>query len=206
MTAIACTRTELGEGAWIDRFDSLVPDHQVVMERLVAELPLARERYRIIGRDVSSPRLVSWHGDPGTGYVYSGVMHEPTPWTPELAALRARVEAATDLVLNAVLVNLYRDGNDSMGWHADAEPEVGPSPDDRWIASVSLGARRRFVLRHRKRDVRHVLELGEGDVLVMRGTVQTHYRHALPKTRRPVGPRMNLTFRHVRAASRAGHR
>jgi alkylated DNA repair dioxygenase AlkB len=84
-----------------------------------------------------------------------------------------------------------------MGWHADAEPEMGPGPDDRWIGSLSLGAARRFVLKHRETKERVVLELGGGDLLVMRGTTQTHWRHAVPKTKRPVAPRLNLTFRHI---------
>jgi len=166
--------------------------------RLEAELPLMVERYFIHGREVPSPRLVSWHGDPGSGYAYSGVHHEPVAWTPGLSEVRARIHDATGLTFNSVLANLYRDGADSMGWHADKEPELGPTPDDRWIASMSFGAERRFLLRHR-RDAADQLELrlGGGTLLVMRGTTQTHYRHAVPKTRKAVGPRLNLTFRRV---------
>lgn len=190
-------RTDLGEGAWLELLPELVPAPERWMSRLVGELPLAPETYRMGSRAVQSPRLVSWHGEPGTGYAYSGVSHEPTPWTAALGELRTLVENTTGLRFNSVLANLYRDGSDSMGWHADREPEIGPTPDDRWIASLSFGARRRFVLKHRRSAVRHVFELGAGDLLVMRGTVQDHFRHALPKTRRPVGPRLNLTFRHV---------
>jgi alkylated DNA repair dioxygenase AlkB len=97
-----------------------------------------------------------------------------------------------------VLANYYRDGQDGMGFHRDAEPELGPSPEDRWIASLSLGAVRRFVIAHAKRKSdRHEFALGAGTLLVMRGTTQTHYRHAAPKTARSVGARLNLTFRHV---------
>lgn len=198
----ASTTRPLADGAWLDFWPQVVGDHQAWLERLRAELPLAVERYRIAGREVASPRLVSWHGDPGTGYVYSGVAHEPAPWTSGLAALRRRVEDVTGLTFNSVLANLYRDGADGMGWHADKEPEIGPDPDDRWIASLSLGHPRRFVMRHVKRkDDRVELELGGGSLLVMRGTTQTWYRHAAPKTRRPVGARLNLTFRHLVAAS-----
>lgn len=198
-------RRELCPGAWIDLWPRAIANDRAWLDRLVAELPLARETYRIANRTVSSPRLVAWHGDPGAEYVYSGTAHVPEPWTPSLVALRGAVEERSGLQFNAVLVNHYRDGADSMGWHADAEPEVGPTVDDRWIASVSLGAPRRFLLRHRRRPEDLVeLALGDGDLLVMRGTTQTHYRHAAPRTARPVGPRMSLTFRHIRkSASRS---
>lgn len=190
-------RIDLEAGAWLDRWPGCVPDADGAwLNRLLAELPLAQETYRMGARQVRSPRLVGWHGDPGAGYRYSGVFHAPAPWTPALTHLRRRVQEVTGLTFNAVLANYYRHGDDSMGWHADAEPEVGPAPTDRWVASLSFGAPRRFVLKHR-RGARHVLWLGAGDLLVMRGTTQSHWRHALPKTRRPVGPRLSLTFRHI---------
>ena len=149
----------------------------------------------IFGQPRRVPRLVAWHGDPGTGYTYSGTMHEPRPWTPELRRLLDRVQALTGHPYNSVLLNLYRDGNDGMGWHADDEPELGRNPV---IASVSLGATRRFKLRHRRqRDVTATLELGHGDVLLMAGTTQHTYVHAVPKTARVVGERINLTLRHI---------
>ncbi len=186
---------DLGQGARVELHRELPVAG--AMDRLLAELPLAEESYRMGGWTVKAPRLVAFHGDPGTGYVYSGLHHEPSPWTPTLGELRERVQETTGLTFNAVLANLYRQGSDSMGWHADAEPEIGPAPADRWVASLSLGAARRFVLKHRKTGERRVYELGEGDLLVMRGTTQTHWRHALPKTKKPVGPRLNLTFRHI---------
>jgi alkylated DNA repair dioxygenase AlkB len=198
LAAAPLLRTDLGDGAWIEFWPEPVSDLDGAwMAGLVDELPLAAEIYRIGGREVRSPRLVSWHGDPGTGYAYSGVPHEPAPWTPRVSALRAGVEALTGLRFNSVLANLYRDGQDSVGWHADAEPEIGPSVEDRWVASLSFGHPRRFVLRHKKTGARHELALGNGALLVMRGTTQSHYRHAVPKTERPVGPRLNLTFRHI---------
>lgn len=190
-------RVALRDGAWLELWPELVPDHLVWLARLERELALEVERYRMFGREVASPRLVAWHGDPGSGYVYSGVFHEPRPWTPGLATLRDRVTGATGLTFNAVLCNLYRDGDDGMGWHRDAEKEIGPTTDDRWVASLSLGAPRRFALKHDGTGERWQRALGEGDLLVMRGTTQTHYRHALPKTKRAVGSRLNLTFRHI---------
>ena len=195
----APVRIDLCPGAWIDFWPHAASGHEAWLERLVRELPLSSENYRVAGRVVAAPRLVSWHGDPGTDYVYSGVRHQPAAWSAALAELRSLVEAESGLTFNSALANYYRDGADGMGWHADAEPEVGPSPDDRWIASLSLGAARRFVLRHtHRRDDRHEFDLGRGSLLIMRGTTQTHYRHAAPKTARPVGPRLNLTFRHIR--------
>jgi alkylated DNA repair dioxygenase AlkB len=194
-------RIDLEAGAWMEYWPHFVPEHEVWLARLVAELPLGAETYRIAGRAVTAPRLVAWLGDPDSEYVYSGVRHAPAPWSPALRSMKEMIERESGLRFNSALANYYRDGNDGMGWHADAEPEVGPSPDDRWIASLSLGAPRRFVLRHRRRrDDRRELALGRGALLIMRGTTQTHYRHAAPKTARDVGPRLNITFRYIRSA------
>ena len=154
-----------------------------------------QEDILIFGERRRVPRLVAWHGDPGTTYVYSGTVHEPVPWTADLQWIRARVEALTGQRYNGVLLNLYRDGRDGMGWHADDEPELGRNPV---IASVSLGATRRFCLRHRRRkDLKLDLRLPHGSLLCMSGATQHHWVHALPKTRRPVGERINLTLRLV---------
>lgn len=156
------------------------------------------EEILIFGRRRLVPRLVAWHGDPGAAYEYSGTTHLPLPWTPLLLELRGRVEALTGRSYNSVLLNRYRDGRDGMGWHADDEPELGAEPA---IASVSLGATRRFLMRHRRRTgARLALDLGHGDLLLMAGATQHHWLHALPKTARPVGERVNLTFRSVHTA------
>lgn len=153
-----------------------------------------QEEVVIFGRARLVPRLVAWHGDPGARYTYSGVAHEPLPWTPVLQAVRSRVESLSGHRYNSVLLNLYRDGRDGMGWHADDEPELGRDPV---IASVSLGAARRFRLRHRRRRETVPLDLGHGSLLLMQGPTQHHWMHAVPKTSRPVGERINLTFRQV---------
>jgi alkylated DNA repair dioxygenase AlkB len=167
------------------------------MEALRATLPLRQEELRFAGKEVRTPRLVSWHGDPGASYAYSGRRFDPAPWTPELLAVKERVDSAVGVRFNSVLANYYRDGHDSMGEHADDEPELGPARDNVLIASVSLGARRRFLLRHRRSKGTHEFSLGEGNLLVMGGTTQRHYGHRVPKTAAAVGPRMNLTFRVV---------
>ena len=126
------------------------------------------------------------------------MINEPLPWLDELAELRRRVEDQTGCRFNSVLLNLYRNGQDSMGWHSDSEKELGSCPV---IASISLGTVRRFVLRHKKRKALAVqsLALEHGSMLLMRGATQQCWRHAVPRTRREVGQRMNLTFRHVDA-------
>ncbi len=153
-----------------------------------------QEEIVIFGQRRPVPRLVAWHGDPGARYTYSGVVHEPLPWTADLQEIRARAELVAGQPFNSVLLNLYRDGRDGMGWHADDEPELGHDPV---IASVSLGATRRFQLRHRKRRETVPIDLEHGSVLLMQGPTQHHWVHALPKTARAVGERINLTFRRV---------
>jgi alkylated DNA repair dioxygenase AlkB len=162
---------------------------------LAADVPWQQREIRMFGRAVLEPRQTAWIGDPGAVYTYSGRVNEPGPWPAQLAALRDRVRERIGAELNSVLCNLYRDGNDSMGLHSDAEPELGPNPT---IASVSLGATRRFQVRHRKRrDVKLDLDLPGGSLLVMRGTMQHNYRHGVPKQPSVCEPRINLTFRRI---------
>jgi alkylated DNA repair dioxygenase AlkB len=152
-------------------------------------------RVRLFGREHPAPRLSAWIGDADAAYGYSGARHVPAPWPPALGPVRARLREALGVDFNGVLANFYRDGRDAMGWHADDERELGPAPV---IASLSLGAARRFVLKHRTRaDVRLALDLPHGSLLVMSGSTQRHHRHALPRTARPVDERLNLTFRRV---------
>lgn len=166
-----------------------------LFDRLAETLAWNQERIRIAGREVPVPRLVAWYGEPEARYAYSGVVHEPLPWTAELTELRLAVEQAADARFNSVLANWYRGGEDSMGWHADDEPELGRCPV---IASLSLGAKRRFLMEHKRAKTRLTLDLGEGGLLLMAGETQHHWRHSLPKTKLPVGPRINLTFRLIR--------
>ncbi len=172
-----------------------VADADRFQESLWRESDWSQHFVRIAGRRIPSPRLSAWYGVDGARYTYSGQTYDPLSWTPLLDEVRSRVEAAVDVPFNSVLLNAYRDGSDSMGWHADDEPELGPHPV---IASVSLGATRRFRLKYRDSEVEPVaLELEHGSLLVMDGDTQRHWRHAVPKTRRPVGLRLNLTFRWI---------
>lgn len=171
----------------------------VEADRLLAALqvhvPWEVHRIRLFGRWHDSPRLSCWIGDPGASYRYSGVGFEPRPWPPMLEAVRERLAAELGGPFNSALANLYRDGQDAMGWHSDDEPELGPGPV---IASLSLGQPRRFLLRHREDPARRLaLDLPHGSLLVMRGETQANYRHALPRSRRALAPRINLTFRRI---------
>lgn len=164
-----------------------------------AEAGWAQEHVQIAGRRQAVPRLTAWHGDPGISYAYSGIHHPPNGWTPALAEVRGLVEAELGQPFNGVLANRYRDGRDTVAWHADDEAELTGA----CIASVSLGAPRRFALRrvddHRQRiDV----TLGPGSLLVMDATSQRHWRHCVPRTADKVGPRINLTFRWLTAYGR----
>lgn len=160
------------------------------------EIAWRQESIHIFGRWVKQPRLSAWYGDPQAVYRYSGRRFMPLPWTPMLATLRQRAESLTGARFNSVLANLYRDGDDAMGWHADDEPELGAQPV---IASLSLGATRSFRLRHRQREDLGVqrLPLTDGSLLCMTGPTQQHWQHAIPRERRVRTPRINLTFRYV---------
>ena len=178
------------EPAWLD-----ADAGHALFDVLLANLPWTTHRVVLFGRAVDSPRLSCWIGDPGAAYRYSGVRHEPEPWPEGLLPVRERLFCEAGVAFNSVLANLYRDGRDSMGWHGDDEPELGARPT---IASLSLGATRRFVLRHRRDPGRkRVFELPHGSLLLMRGDSQADWRHALPRTAKPVGPRINLTFRRI---------
>jgi alkylated DNA repair dioxygenase AlkB len=152
-------------------------------------------RIKIYGREVDSPRLSCWMGDAGASYVYSQTRFEPHAWLPELQLVRERLQNEFDCRLNSVLANLYRHGQDSMGWHSDDEPELGPRPA---IASISLGATRRFSFKAKTPNAKaQHLELPHGSLLLMLGDTQKNYRHALAKTAKPVGERINLTYRNI---------
>lgn len=163
--------------------------------QLTEAVPWEVHRIRMFGRWVDSPRLSCWIGDADARYRYSGADFEPRPWPPFLQTLRERLRAQGRGDFNSVLLNRYRSGDDYMGWHSDDEPELGPMP---LIASVSLGAARRFLLRRRDDHARKAeYRLGHGDLLLMAGATQRCYQHALPKMARLQGERINLTFRRI---------
>jgi alkylated DNA repair dioxygenase AlkB len=194
-------RIELSDGAYLELTQAWLSPAQAdqAFATLQTEVDFQARAIRIFGREVLQPRLVCWIGDADALYTYSGVQHVPEPWTPTLRALRDRLGRELALPFNSVLCNLYRDGRDSMGMHSDSEPELGKQPV---VASLSLGATRKLVLRPKKHasGVGLDLPLEHGALLVMRGTTQQYYRHGIPKQTACVGARINLTFRRVQSA------
>jgi alkylated DNA repair dioxygenase AlkB len=167
-----------------------------ILRHLIDTIPWRSEKIVVWGKAHMQPRLIAWFGDPGSAYEYSGIQLQPLAWTPLLMNIRREVERIAGVTFNSVLLNYYRDHNDSMGFHSDDEPELGPRPI---IASVSFGECRNFVLKHRTaKDVEPVrLPLHSGSLLLMRGDTQRHWKHGIGKETRPCGPRVNLTFRRI---------
>lgn len=163
-----------------------------VLARLVAETAWRAETVVVYGKRHLQPRLSAWHGD--RAYRYSGLRLAPLPFSPLLDTLRRAAEAATGRPYNSVLLNYYRDGQDSMGMHSDDEPELGPEPA---IASLSFGATRTFILRHKLTKATLKLPLTDGSLLFMAGAMQANWMHGINKTAKPVGARLNLTFRNI---------
>ena len=163
------------------------------LRELIDATPWSQPEVRIYGRRMPVPRLVAWYGDAGVAYRYSGLLHDPLPWTPLLQDIRERLQKETGQRFNGVLLNLYRDGRDAMGWHSDDEPELGGCPT---VASLSLGAERRFDLRRKgSGPIEHSLVLGHGSLLVMSGQTQHHWQHQIARTSKVWQPRVNVTFR-----------
>lgn len=156
-----------------------------------------QRRITVYGKQHLEPRLSAWYGDAEATYRYANINLQPEAWTPLLLNIKAAVEAVAEHSFNSVLLNYYRSGQDSMGYHADDEPELGQQP---LIASLSLGAERVFRLKPKRGklpDGRASLgfTLPHGSLLLMHGHSQRDWLHALPKTRRPIAPRISLTFR-----------
>ncbi|MCB1843180.1 MAG: alpha-ketoglutarate-dependent dioxygenase AlkB [Halioglobus sp.] len=187
---------DLPDGELAFYCDAGLRDTDQLLTRLIDTVHWRQEHITLFGKTHPQPRLIAWHGDEHAHYSYSGLQHSPLPWTRELAALREALQRLCDASFNSVLLNLYRDGADSMGLHADDEPELGPQPV---IASLSLGATRRMYFQHKTK--RHLptqqLDLPDGSLLIMRGTTQQHWKHGIRKARGCRQARINLTFRLV---------
>lgn len=151
---------------------------------------------QIFGKRTPLPRLTAWYGDEGKSYTYSGIEHNPEPWTPVLSSIKERIEEVAEVRFNSVLLNLYRNGRDSVAWHSDDEPELGQNPI---IGSVSFGGTRCFSLKHKQiKERKFEIYLPHGSFLLMRGETQHHWQHQIAKTTKPVSPRINLTFRIIK--------
>ena len=167
------------------------------LQTFLTEISWQKETVMMYGRAVEVPRLVAWYGDAGRVYRYSNVDHEPQPWTASLLQLKQAVENKVGSEFNSVLLNQYRDGNDSVAWHSDDEAELGNQPV---IASISLGAEREFQFRRKDNPEEKVsLNLPHGSLLLMSGQCQHDWVHQLPKRRGVKQPRINLTFRFIRS-------
>lgn len=165
-----------------------------LFETLMHEIPWQQHYLYLYGKKIPFPRLMCWMGQTGVHYGFSGNVFEPTRWHPSVVQLKARLEEHLRTSFNSALLNLYRDGKDSMSWHADDESELGTKPV---IASVSLGAERYFTWKPRTGGHTKKLLLPHGSLLVMKGNFQNEYLHALPKSKTITTPRINLTFRYI---------
>lgn len=187
---------ELGQGARLWLIHGVLGDAATpLFHTLCNHLPWDRPQVRVFGRAHLVPRLTCWVADHGVTYRYSGLTHEGQGWPAAMDNLRDRVAILTGRRPNGALANLYRDGDDSMGWHRDNEPELGAHP---WVLSYNLGAARDFAFRpYGSGRQSRVIALEHDSLLVMSPEVQTHFEHALPRRRRVREPRLNLTFREI---------
>lgn len=160
---------------------------------LISDIKWRQDRMNVYGKEVDLPRKTAWYGNKDNSYTFSGIHLDPEPWTPTLLLIKERIEKIVESQFNSVLLNLYRDGNDGISWHTDAEKELGKNPV---IASVSFGGARRFMFRHKNnKDLKAEVELTHGSFLLMAGATQHFWQHQIPKTSKKVEPRINLTFR-----------
>jgi alkylated DNA repair dioxygenase AlkB len=169
---------------------------QRIFTSLQREVTWREEKIKIFGKEVNQPRLIAWQSDPTTTYRYSGLTLAPSPWTDTVNEIKVRLEKHTHQTFNGVLINLYRDGSDYMGWHRDNERELGKNP---FIASLSFGATRSFQLKHRtNHSIKpHTIAATSGSLILMTGSIQENWVHRLAPTKKIVGPRINLTFRRI---------
>ena len=164
-------------------------------DRLVNSIEWRHDEVMMFGRLIITKRMMAWYGDPGKDYRYSGISRTALAWTDELLNLRSMAGKIAGIEFNSCLCNLYHDGSESMGWHRDNEPELDPEAS---IASLSLGAERRFHVRHRDTGEKVSVMLESGSLLLMHPPIQEHWEHQLPAMKRITAPRINLTFRRIR--------
>lgn len=163
---------------------------------LLQEIAWQQDNITVFGKTHPQPRLTALYGNEGKPYSYSNITMQPNPWNTLLQKIKYFIEATTECQFTTVLLNQYRDGKDSNGWHADNEKELGTNPI---IASLSFGAERVFQLKHNTiADAKKSLVLEHGSLLLMKGSTQHFWKHQIPKTAKPIGNRINLTFRSIK--------
>ena len=169
---------------------------QALQLRLREQLLWTQRPIQMFGREVMQPRLVAFYADRGVAYQYSGLRWVGEGWPEALLSIKQQIQQASGCAFNSVLCNAYRDGNDSMGWHADDERELGTNPT---IASLSLGGERKFMLKPKNpaHGARVTYRLQSGSLMIMAGDLQHHWLHQVPKTKQAVAERINLTFRWI---------
>ena len=165
------------------------------LTRLISDIHWKQESMKMYGKEIPFPRLTSWYGDQDKPYSFSGITLQPHPWSPGLLKVKNDIEPIAKVSFNSVLLNRYRDGSDSISWHTDAEKELGENPV---IASVNFGAERKFQLKHKDTNERIDIVLQHGSLLIMQGELQHFWKHQIPKTKKPLGERVNLTFRVIK--------
>lgn len=170
-------------------------ESMLLLEQLMEATPWKQDNVMMYGKLLKTPRLTAWYGDEHSTYQFTGNKYQPLAWTPLLQQLRRRVEEEAGMQFNSVLLNYYRNGSDSVAWHSDNEPELKRSPI---IASLSLGQARRFDIRNKAdNSQKHSVMLESGSLLLMKAALQQEWEHRIAKSTRPLGPRINLTFRLV---------
>lgn len=164
-----------------------------LFKKLLDATPWKQESQQMYGRIVKTPRLTAWYGDESSYYKFSGSRFSPLQWTNDLLMIKSKIEPLAGAQFNSVLLNYYRDGNDSVAWHSDDEPELGINPI---IASVNFGQERRFDIRNKKNhNLKHSVMLENGSLLIMKGNLQHQWDHQIAKSLKVTKPRINLTFR-----------
>ncbi|MCG7497845.1 alpha-ketoglutarate-dependent dioxygenase AlkB [Vibrio sp. Of7-15] len=181
-----------GKLYWDPQFIALEESYGL-FESLREQIQWQRDNITLFGKTMPIPRLQSWYGD--KRYRYSNLTMEPRPWLALLSDLKVRCEQVAMTNFNSVLANLYRDGNDSNGWHSDNEPELGEQPI---IASLSFGETRKFHIKHKETKQKITFDLVSGSLLIMAGDMQRDWQHCVPKTKMPKSERINLTYRYIK--------
>jgi len=165
------------------------------LKALLEKIEWKQEEMNMYGKILKFPRLTAWYGDNDKPYSFSGISLSPINWNDDLLDIKKTIETKCNKIFNSVLLNLYRNGSDSISWHTDAEKELGENP---LIASVNFGAKRKFQLRHKETKEKIEIELEHGSLLIMKGELQHFWQHQIPKTKKHVEKRINLTFRIIK--------